>query len=70
MFEVFENDKSCNNTQFNVHKSWKNSKFNTYQEAKEYARKWLGGYIMPKDWDGSKFDYSGSGSIIEIRIVD
>lgn len=71
MFQVFDNNKPADCHHHGVHKSWDNSKFNTFDEAQEYARKWLGqvaGDLVPEEVN-EKIDYSGYGDTIEIREI-
>jgi len=77
-FQVFENGKPCDATGFpNVHPSWNNSKFGTFNEALSYAWKWLAPY--GGSYDGQQgiglkineaYDFDGCGSMIEIREVE
>jgi hypothetical protein len=51
-------------------KGFDNSSFPTFAEAFAYARLWLGEYEnLPENWDGSPYDYSGYGDLIEIKQV-
>lgn len=77
MFQLFDGDKPAQYPEHDVHPSWTNSKFSTFDEAKEYAWKWLGPYGGSYDGTygvdlqlGVKYDYSGMGTYIEIREVD
>lgn len=74
MFTVFDNGKPADCFHHKVHPSWKQSTFNTFEEALEYARKWLA--PMGGSYDGKEgvvlevntpYDYSGCGDLIEIR---
>ena len=69
MFQVFEDDKPADVTGFPQLRSWKNSKFATFEEAQDYANDWLGefGGIVLKLNEPQ--DYSGYGSFIEIREI-
>lgn len=77
IFGVFEDGKPCNHERFPaVHHSWNNYLFDNFQDAKKYAKKWLGEYaiLLPPDWDGKELEYMSfdpevKGSIIEIREV-
>jgi len=46
---------------------WKNNKFNTFEEAIEYANKWLGEYSGVELKLNTPIDYDGYGDTIEIR---
>jgi len=67
MFQVFEDNKPADVTGYSWAKSWKNSKFGTFKEAHEYANEWLGDYGGIVLDLNKPYDYSGCGSIIEIR---
>lgn len=71
MFQVFDCGKpaDCFHCK-NVHESWNKSAYDTFEEAKEYAVKWLGAYsnVIEFEWDGSPINYDGfDGDNIEIR---
>jgi len=71
LFQVFDNDRPADCFNHEVHKSWEQSKFKTFDEALEYARNWLGypeGDIPPLELN-VPWDYSGYGDKIEIREV-
>lgn len=71
MYQVMENGKPCDSTGFAWAKSWQCSKFNTFEDALNYAKHWLGQFdTIPSDWDGSPYDYSGDGDFIKISMVD
>lgn len=68
MFQVFVKDEPadcCNR-----------SKFNTYEEALDYAKNYLGWYSAQIEQMsdtlpvGVAYDYSGYGNLIEIREVE
>lgn len=65
-YQVFDNGKPADYKHCNVHKSWDNSKFPTWQAAMAYARKWLGAYVVPLKIN-TPADYSGYGDRIEVR---
>jgi hypothetical protein len=70
MYQVFDNNKPAQYPAHKVHPSWKQSKFNSFIEALNYAHKWLGnmspGRILKLN---DPYDYSGCGDILEIRRV-
>jgi hypothetical protein len=71
MFQVFDCGKPADCLHCNVHKSWSKSIYETFDEAKEYAYKWLGAFSVSvgSNWDGRPVDYDGYGDMIEIRNV-
>ena len=71
MFRVYENGKLADCFHFPVDRSWMQSPFKTFAEAVKYAKDWLGQWnSLPDNWDGKPYDYSGCGSVIEIREED
>jgi hypothetical protein len=48
---------------------WVQLENQTLEQAKIYAKAWLGDYkdVIPEDWDGSPIDYNGFGDMVEIR---
>lgn len=68
MFVVYDNNKKAKCPEHNVNSSWNECSYDTFKEALDYARHWLGVYgegvvLKPnKPWD-----YSGYGDMIEIR---
>ncbi len=71
-FQVLENNKPCDSASFQQLRGcgWDNSFFNSFADAVEYSRQWLGDYDnLPDEWNGSCWDYSGYGDVIEIRVV-
>lgn len=73
MFQVFENDKPCDKTGFTWAKTWETSKFNTFQEALQYAKKWLGAFGENVDLylttPNVPYNYSGYGDMIVIKEI-
>jgi len=68
MFQIFDNNKPADCHHHKVHCTWGNSKFDTFEEAQEYARLWLGEMCdLVPDKPRVKVDYSGYGDFIEIR---
>jgi len=70
MFQVFDNNKPADASGHNVHHTWNNSTFSTFEEAHQYANQWLApshGLVILKL--NQPYDYSGYGDIIEIREV-
>lgn len=68
MFQVFDSGRPADCMNHNVHPSWKNSKFETLEEAQEYVKIWVGG-----DYDADhplalneEYDYSGYGDVVKI----
>lgn len=41
MFQVFDNEIPAQHPYFAVQKSWDNSQFDTFEEAADYAKRWL-----------------------------
>jgi hypothetical protein len=70
MYQVFDNGKPADCFHCNVHESWNNSVYDTFEKALEYANKWLGffgsGVVLKLN---TPWDYSGYGDMIEIREV-
>lgn len=73
MFQAFEDNKPADWSGLPSLKGipcWKNSVFETFEEAHAYALSWLGAYgegvglRLNEPWD-----YNGYGSMIEIREV-
>lgn len=72
-YQVFDNDKPADEIGFPEIRGfgWKTSKFDTFNEAKEYACKWFDFFA-----EGLKFelnrpeDYSGYGDKVEIKEVE
>lgn len=52
MFQVLDNGKPAEAGYFNVHKSWKTSRFDNFEDAQQYAWAWMGPPMGSKD--GSK----------------
>ena len=76
-FQVFDGDKPAQFPDCRVDKSWDNSVFDTEDEALVYARKWCAPYGSTYDGTqgftikaGEKYDYSGYGDFIEIRVIN
>lgn len=67
MFQVIDNNKPADCNNHKVDKSWNKSKFETLDEAFQYADNWLGIY---GPMINNPFDYSGYGDIIEIRFIN
>lgn len=69
MFCVYDNDKPASVEGYPyMHSSWKNHRFETFEEAQKYARNWLGELeILCPNEPNSRVDYSGYGDMIEIR---
>lgn len=73
-YQVLENERPCSVTgcpSLTKGVGWDRHSFNSFEEALAYTKKWLGDYAVtiPENWDGSSYDYSGYGDIIEIREV-
>lgn len=72
MFQVFDNGKPAQYPDHKVHESWTRSAFTSFQEARDYAMRWLGEWA-PLDEDcielGIPFDYSGLGDIVLVREI-
>jgi hypothetical protein len=70
MFQVFDNNKPADKTGFSWATTWRNSKFQTFQEASKYADDWLGPYAGMVLKVNVPCDYTGLGDMIEIREVN
>jgi hypothetical protein len=70
MYQVFEDNKPCDDTGFPQlkGKGWDNSKFNTLAEAQTYALNWLGQYAPDEPLELG-FPYNCQGVLFEIRKV-
>lgn len=57
MWQVFDNDKPADSSAFHVlqNKLWKNSRYETLEEAVAYANNWLGVYAI-NPFNESKFN--------------
>ena len=71
MFQVFDNGKPADCDHCAVSKSWACSKFDTFEQALEYANSWLGyglasGVVLKLN---EEWDYSGAGDTICIKAV-
>lgn len=72
MFIVLDNSKPAKFPEHKVHSSWDNNQFETFEEAKEYADKWLGMYgpYLLDTAGGYGYDYSGYGDVIKIIEIE
>lgn len=67
MFCVYDNDKPCSVEGFKVHESWKTHKFETFKEALEYLKDWLGDFdTLPDNYDGQPYEYGSYGDTVKI----
>lgn len=69
-YQVFDNNKTADTVGYpEMHSSWKNSKFPSFEEAVAYANNWLGMYgPLPENFKiGDKFTYGSEDCSIEIR---
>lgn len=63
MFKVLNNGKPA----LCISSGWKNNEFKTFEEAREYARRWLGDFSDScPNRAGVAVDYNGYGDFIEI----
>jgi hypothetical protein len=71
MYQVLENGKPCDCNHHKVHSSWNKSSYSTFEEAQEYAMKWLGEYAPPKGTLklNTAYHYTGSDDYIEIKEI-
>lgn len=64
MYKVFENNKPA---------SWLNYSFKSIDEAIEETKKFFNNNqywcSLPQNFNGSPYDYSGYGDMIEIRFI-
>lgn len=70
-YQVLDNNRPADCFHCKVHESWNKSKYDTFDEALNYARKWLGFYgtcVVLKP--NTPWDYDGFGDMIEIREVE
>jgi len=70
-YQVFDCGRLAQYPDCKVDSSWDCATFGSFEEAQEYARKWLGIFrkYVPNRPNYPK-DYSGYGDMIEIRSVD
>lgn len=68
MFSLYDNGKPASAVGYPEleGKGWKSHCFDTYEEADEYVRKWLGQLYIQLE-PNRPVDYSGYGDLIEIR---
>ncbi len=70
-FAVYDNGKPAKYPECNVHPSWDNNSFDSFEKAIEYTSTWLGmlgeDFIYPTIKLNEPYDYSGYGDLIEIR---
>lgn len=69
-FQVFESGKPAQYPDCNVHPSWSNSIFNTWEDANKYANHWLGPYGGIILISNIPHDFSGYGDTIEIWEIE
>ena len=71
MFQVYDNDRLADHTKCTVCSSWYQPICNTFEEAQEYAKKWLGANLesLCPNEPNKSVDYSGYGDMIEIREI-
>lgn len=69
MFRVYDGDLPARYPEVQVDPSWSNCDFPTFEEAKEYASKWLGIYGPFPDvfLAGDRYYYTGYGDFVIIR---
>lgn len=71
-FAVYEDGKPCSPEGFKWAKAsngWGQYKFETFEQALNYAKSWLGEWAnFPETWDGKLYKYCGE-STIEIRKI-
>lgn len=68
LYRVYDNGKLATYQSHRVDPGFRHPICETFEQAQEYARKWLGKYstLVPTKTNES-VDYSGYGDIIEIR---
>jgi hypothetical protein len=71
MYGVFDNDNpaSSANLKYLSNKCWQTHLFDTFEEAKTYANKWLGDFAGGELILNVPIDYSGFGDKIEIKEI-
>ena len=71
-YQVIDNNKPAQYPDHNVDRSWKNSIFDTFEEAEKYCKKWLGEYYLDKvpECCNQPIQYNDKGDEIEIRRVE
>ena len=71
MFAVFDNNKPAKYPECQVDPSWDKNEYETFQEAVDYAVKWLGKYAVVlsvfERYTPFEVDYSGYGDILSIK---
>jgi hypothetical protein len=72
-FNVYDNGRPAKSSSFSKWKrgkssnsDWANHSFASFEEAQQYADKWLGDYAAPLTVN-QPYDYSGYGDLVEIR---
>lgn len=67
-YAVYDNNRPAKFPDINVHPSWSNNEFATFNEALVYAKKWLGEYGVGVPMEVNvPWDYSGFGDMILIK---
>lgn len=69
-YEVYDNGRLAGHPYHNVSSVWTHPICKTFEQAQEWAKKWLGQYasLVPM-YPDEKMDYSGCGDTIEIRSI-
>ncbi len=69
-YQVLDNNKPAQYPDHSVDRSWKNSIFDTFEEAEKYCKKWLGVYSnATPQCVNQPIDYSGHGDSIKIQTI-
>ena len=67
-YQVLDNNKPAQYPYCNVSPSWNKSIYDSWEEAHEYAQKWLGDFAGCELKPNEPYNYSGAGDTIEIKI--
>lgn len=65
MFKVLESNPLNQNPPTLVFEN----NFTSFNQAKQAVKKYLGVFNIPDNWNGSPYDFSGYGYMIEIREI-
>lgn len=69
-YEVYDNGRLAGYPYHDVDSGWKHPNCSTFEQAREYAKLWLGEYApLAPTYPDEKIDYSGCGDVIEIRKI-
>jgi hypothetical protein len=74
-YQVLESGKPCDCRNYEVHPSWNQSIYDTFDDAMQYAKEWFWPFLGQQDSTfilelNKPYDYDGCGSTAEIREID